>query len=789
MKKTKLLLNPLAVAIAIALPISVPTFAAPQLEEVIVTAQKREQNLQDVPIAITAFSPAQLEAAGASTIIDIEKSTPNAQLRASRGTNSTLTAFIRGIGQQDPLWGFEPGVGVYLDDVYIARPQGAVMDLMDLERLEILRGPQGTLYGKNTIGGAIKYITKKMTGEHSGSVKVAVGSAGQNDIKVANQVPLIEDELYFGFAVGILKRDGFGTQYKDYNPTDQTFNRTEENYNKDVKAARASVEYSPTDSLFIRVAADALEDTSNSRCGSRFATNTVAGPNGEFFSPRGSVYDSDCGMTQEQEVLSRGLSLTVQYDITDELSTKVVLSNRSGSTKTFIDFDGTPLDSFDIPAFYEDEQTTAEIQINYTMDSLAIVGGLYYYDGTALGAFDALFGQFGGVGVLSGTAFTNGVNGEVDTESTGVYVNVNWSVTDAMTLTLGGRYTSDEKSAIAQRRHLITANSVPGTTSQGSAITFGQPQDDTFIRQPTDFDKNDMNNSWNKFSPTVKADYKLNDETMIYVSYSEGFKSGGFDMRTDARFEPNAVDGFDPETVGTFETGLKTQLFDNRLRLNLGLFYTDYTDMQVTVQAPAPAPNFFSSTVVNAGEATIQGLELEATFQATEGLALRLALGLLDAEFDTIDETVPTGAVDGNGDPVLTVINRANENTVNGITYVAWGMQNAPDMTGQIAATYDLDIGSTGSLQFNIAYSYRDDVRMFEAVESVIDQEAYGLVDASVVWKSPEESWTAILSGKNLADKEYRTGGYNFPGTAGEDAILGYYGDPRTITLTLGYEY
>ncbi len=788
MKKTKLLLNPLAVAVAIALPISVPTFAAPQLEEVIVTAQKREQNLQEVPIAITAFSPAQLEAAGASTIIDIEKSTPNAQLRASRGTNSTLTAFIRGIGQQDPLWGFEPGVGVYLDDVYIARPQGAVMDLMDLERLEILRGPQGTLYGKNTIGGAIKYITKKMTGEHSGSVKVAVGTAGQNDIKVANQIPLIEDELYFGFAVGILKRDGFGTQYKDYDPADQTFNRTEENYNKDVKAARASVEYSPTDSLFIRVAADALEDTSNSRCGSRFADNTVAGPNGEFFGPRESVYDSECGMTEEQEVLSRGVSLTVQYDITDELSSKFVLANRSGSTKTFIDFDGTPLDSFDIPAFYNDEQTTAEVQINYTMDSLAIVGGLFYYDGTATGAFDALFGHFSGA-ILDGSAFSNGVNGEVDTESTGAYVNVNWSFTDSLTLTAGGRYTRDEKSALAQRFFIVTANSIPGTTSQGSALTHGLAQYDTLVATRTDFDKNDMNDSWNEFSPTIKLDYKLNDETLVYVSYSEGFKSGGFDMRTDAVVEPNAVEGFDPETVVTYETGLKTQLFDNRLRLNLGLFYTDYTDMQVTVQSPAPAPSFFSSTVVNAGEATIQGLELEATFQATESWTINMALGLLDAEFDTVDETVPTGAVNGDGDPVLTVINRANDNTVNGVFYEAWGMQNAPDMNFQLATSYNLDIGSSGSLQFNIAYSFRDDVRMFEATESIIDQESYDLIDASVVWKSPEESWTAILSGKNLADEEYRTGGYNFPATAGEDAILGYYGDPRTITLTLGYEY
>ncbi len=792
MKKTKLHLNPLAAAIAIALPasVAVPAMAQPQLEEVIVTAQKREQNLQEVPIAITAYSPAQLEAAGASTIIDIEKSTPNAQLRASRGTNSTLTAFIRGIGQQDPLWGFEPGVGVYLDDVYIARPQGAVMDLMDLERLEILRGPQGTLYGKNTIGGAIKYVTKKMTGEHSGSVKVAVGSHGQNDIKVSNQVPMIEDKLYFGYAAGILKRDGFGTQYKDYNSATGTFGREEENYNKDVKAARATLEYSPTDSLFFRLAGDALEDTSNNRCGHRFDTNTVAGPNGEFFAPTDTVYDSECGMTEEQEVLARGYSLTAEYDVNDELTTKLVLSRRKGSTQTFIDFDGTPVDSFEIPAIYDDEQTTGELQVNWTTDNIAIVGGLFYYDGTAAGAFDALFAQFGGVGVLSGTAFTNGVRGEVDTESTGAYVNVDWDISDRLGLTVGGRYTRDEKAAIAQRVLFVTTRAFAGSNNQGSFLTYGLLENaGSTPSYATDFDKNDMNNSWNEFSPTVKVDYNLGDETMLYVSYSEGFKSGGFDMRTDARFEPNAVEGYDPETVQTYELGLKTQLFDNRLRLNVGAFYTDYTNMQVTVQAPAPAPTFFSSTVVNAGESEIQGLEIEASFQATDGLAINVAAGLLDAEFITVSEIVPTGAVDGNGDPVLTTINRANPNTVNGVDYEAWGMQNAPDYNYQVAAVYDLEIGDAGSLQFNLAYSYRDDVRMFESNTSQLDQEGYGLVDASVVWKSSSEQWSATLSGKNLADEEYRTGGYNFPATAGEDAILGFYGDPRTVTLTLGYEY
>lgn len=803
---------------------ALPAAAAPTVEEVIVTAQKREQNILEVPIAMSAFSSSQLDAAGASTIIDIEKSVPNAQFRSSRGTNSTLTAFIRGVGQQDPLWGFEPGVGVYLDDVYIARPQGAVLDLIDLERVEVLRGPQGTLYGKNTIGGAIKYVTKKMSGEVGGELKATIGSYDQRDFKVASQVPLIADKLYAGFAFGNLKRDGFGTQFKDYDPNTQTFGRTEENYNKDVEVARASLEYSPNDDLFFRFAYDELEDRSNNRCGSRIDANDpvtgsdigqsqVPGPvHGETFGPLPDVFDSQCGMSEKQLVDNSGWSLTGEWSINEELSSKLVFAKRDGGTETFIDFDGTPLDSFEVPAIYKDEQTTAELQINWTTDSLAFVGGLFYYDGTAAGAFDALFGHFSG-SILDGSTFTNGVDGEVDTKSTGAYANLNWSLSEALTLTVGGRFTRDEKEAIARRQFIVTTNDVPGTTSQGSAITYGRSIDDTLIATRTDFGKDDMNGSWSEFSPTVKLDYKVNEDVMTYLSYSQGFKSGGFDMRTDAVVEPNAVNGFDPETVDTYELGVKAMLADSRVRLAANVFYSDYNDQQVTVQAPAPAPAFFSSTVVNAGESEIKGLEVEAVIQVTDDFMLSMALGLLDAEFKVVDSTflestfqngTPGDATDdttatqqvniANGASVVSTVYAGSDTSsavVSSSTeeVPAWEVQNAPEKTFQIAGAYDYSIGEYGTLQYNLIYSYRDKVRMFDAVPAAIDQGSYSLFDASIVWISPEENWTAILAGKNLRDKEYRTGGYNFVNTAGEDAVLGFYGAPRTVSLTIGYQY
>ncbi|MFT5888941.1 MAG: iron complex outermembrane receptor protein [Zhongshania sp.] len=177
------------------------------MEEVLVTAQKREQNLQEVLVSITTFNAAELETKGITTITELEKSVPNTQFRASRATNSTLTAYIRGVGQQDPLRGFEPGIGVYVDDVYYARPQAAIMNVFDVERIEVLRGPQGTLYGKNTVGGAIKYITRKMSGDLEGEITAATGAYGQQDTIISAQIPIIDHQLYIAVAIALMEHE------------------------------------------------------------------------------------------------------------------------------------------------------------------------------------------------------------------------------------------------------------------------------------------------------------------------------------------------------------------------------------------------------------------------------------------------------------------------------------------------------------------------------------------------------------------------------------------------------
>lgn len=746
MKTKSLSKNPLAgvIAVAVALSGSSTVFAADQkiaLEEVIVTAQKREQNMQDVPVAVTAFSAADLNNAGVQDVTEIQKTAPNVTMQVSRGTNTTLTAYVRGIGQADPLWGFEPGVGLYVDDVYLARPQGGVLDVYDVERIEVLRGPQGTLYGKNTIGGAVKYVTKRLTGEPELSISGALGSYNQRDIKIAGQMPLIEDKLLFGASVAQFKRDGFG----------EFLLSGDDNYNKDVTAARVSLEFLPTDNLSFLFSADKTDDDSNAKGGHRM-TPSVYLPSEPIPS---SVYDTYADMDTHNSVESSGASLTVTWDINDAVRLKSITAYREGDTYTNIDFDNTSLPSAHVPAVYNDDQTTQEFQLSYTGEKLDMVGGLYYYEGTASGAFDVILGAFNAAGPFDPSlgSFDALSAGSVDTTSYAAYLHATYTFNDTWALTLGGRYTMDKKSADVYKEQLF----VDGTSSAVGG------QDLLSLAVLTDY-QND--NEWKKFSPRVSVDYTLNDDTLIYASYSEGFKSGGFDMRGDATANPGTVNGYDPETVETFELGVKSELFDGRVRLNAAAFYSEYTDMQVTVQEGVGGSNYVSS-VLNAGESEIRGFELEAVAQITEGLSASLMAGLIDAEYISVEEDTPAGVVDLSDD---------------------WSFANTPEKVASLKLNYARSFGNWGDIALSAGASYRSETQIFQ-VESAIDEDSYTLWDASAVWYSADEHWTVGLHAKNITDEEYRVGGYNFANLGGEEVVVGYYGNPRTVSLNFGYQF
>jgi len=741
-----------------------------------VTARRRAENLRDVPISVTAITGEGLQDSGAQDITYLNQVVPNTTLEVSRGTSNTLTAFIRGVGQQDPVAGFEAGVGIYIDDVYLNRPQGAVLDIYDVERVEVLRGPQGTLYGRNTIGGAVKYITKRLGRQPSASVRASVGSYSQADLVVKGETP-IGDSLAVGGAVATFNRDGFG----------KNLTLGTENYDKEVTAARASMEWTPSYDLFVRLSGDYYKDDSNPVGGHRLIPGLLSGA-----PVLDDVYDTRGGITGENETEQQGLSLLVEYDINPEWMFKSITAWREDDTINQIDFEALPPADLDVATIYENEQFSQEFQLNYTGENVTGVAGLYYLDANAFGPFDVRLFQLGEVlGLPQFNAFTLG---DVDTETWSVFADASFDLANMFGLdtglefSVGGRYTDDKRSSRVLRQNMLGASSFFG----------GDP---TVVATTSDFEGSD---TFSEFTPRASLAWQPNDQHNLYVSWSQGFKGGSFDPRglTTAAPDFNG-DGtvsedevfefmrFEPETVDTYEIGAKSSFADGRVSTSLALFYSDYTDIQVPGSIGVDTSgdgisDTFAGVTTNAGAATVQGIELEANAllgrnMATSGDALTsmLTLGYIDAEYDEFITSV-TDPSTGS-----TALEDVSDQRV---------FQNTPDWTGHLNLRYDVPMGffgNDGMLSAIGAWSYRGKTNQFEIPSQFLDQENYSLYDLHLVWKRNDGRYEIGLHGRNLSDEQYKTSGYVFATPDGTQSTLGlegvmnaFYAPPRTVTLT-----
>ncbi|HET6564258.1 MAG TPA: TonB-dependent receptor plug domain-containing protein, partial [Xanthomonadales bacterium] len=331
------------------------------LEEVVVTSQRREAKLMEVPLAVTALTGEELEQLGALDLVYLTQSSPNTTLEVSRGTNSTLTAFIRGVGQQDPVAGFESGVGIYVDDVYLNRPQAGVLDIYDVERIEVMRGPQGTLYGRNTIGGAIKYVTRRLSTEAELKVRGRIGNYSMMDATATGSAPL-SDTFRIGGSFATFNRDGFG----------ENLNLGIDNYEKKAYGGRLSAEWEPTEDLFFRLSGDWMQDDSDPRQGHRLTVGNLSGA-----PVLDNVFDTRAGLnTPTQEVKAKGYSFLAEWHASDLITWRGIASYRDDTTWTPIDFDSLPSADLDVPALYENDQTSFELQAVFSADSWDGVAGL-----------------------------------------------------------------------------------------------------------------------------------------------------------------------------------------------------------------------------------------------------------------------------------------------------------------------------------------------------------------------------------------------------------------------------
>jgi iron complex outermembrane recepter protein len=741
-------------------------------EQIVVTARRREELIQDVPGAVSAFSGAKIEQAGIQDVTGLADLTPNTTLKTSRATNTTLTAFIRGIGQQDPVAGYEQGVGIYLDDVYLARPQGALQDIYDLERIEILRGPQGTLYGRNTIGGAVKYVSRKLSSNAELNVKVALGEYNQRDLVVRGNLP-VTDTFRIGATIATFNRDGFGSNVVN----------GRENYNKDVVAGRISAEFTPTSSLFVRIAADRTNDDSLPRQGHRLTpAPAIAGslaPLPGHYDTRSNLY-TVLGMEQKVEI--EGQSLLVDYALSPLLSFKSITAHRKGESIAPIDFDSLNQPLFEAPAIYRDKQTSQEFQLTYTGPRWQGVAGLYYMKSNAFNEFDVLFNALVPQGLSLYTL------DDFDTKASAIFADVTYNVTPKFDVSVGGRYTDDKREARIFKRNYL---GLQGSPTLGNPSAIGLPTN-------TDLQKGDLSRTDTKFTPRVGFSWKFAPGHNFYGVYAEGFKGGLFDPRMDLGGQPNTAvslakrRGVEPEEVSSYELGLKSALYGGRLQTNAAVFYMDYKNVQI----PGSIPTFdaagnvtgFAGNVTNAGKAKVQGLELEAIARVTDRLSVAGMLGVIDAEYK---EWIVANGLTGAAAALINIASAAV-------------FQNTPKTQASITGTYEMPLsilGRGGNLAIQGTASFKSKTYFFELVRptgvaaidvnvpaaELLSQEKYTLVDASLLWTSRDRRITAGIVARNLGDKRYKVAGYPFGGF--HNTISAFYGDPRTVKLVASYTF
>ena len=746
------------------------TTAVAEGGEIVVTARRREERLVEVPIAVTAISGEELARRGALDLTDVAQSVPNVTLEASRATNSTLSAFIRGIGQQDPVSGFEQGVGIYLDDVYLNRPQAAVLDIYDVERIEVLRGPQGTLYGRNTIGGAVKYVSRRLSRDFDLRARATYGTYDQAEGVITASAPLSED-VRMGASLARLSRGGFGTN----------FTTGLENYNKDVWAGRASLEMGGYGApIFVRVSADYTRDMSNPRGGHRLVPGYQSGA-----PVLSNVYDTRGGLNDPKQLVeSYGFAVNAEIDLSEALTLRSISAWREDDSATPIDFDALPAVDVDVPGLYLNEQISQEFQLVYdNLGPLSGILGVYYLDAKADTLFDVrLFTNAAGFPGL--TAFTQA---NVDTKTYAIFGEFTYDFSEQLSLTLGGRYTWDEREAQILRQNYLNGGS---PVFGGAGTAFGAPG--------TNFTGS---REFTKFTPRASLSFKPTPDHNLYGSYSQGFKGGGFDPRGVGTNAPDlngdgvrsndevaAFLSFRPESVDSYEVGYKGSLMGGALFVAVAGFYADYTDIQIpgSVACVSSGVPTFCGVVSNAGKATFKGLEFEGTARLGNGFSLSASAGYIDAKFDEYITNIAAKPTD---------VAQFRK------------VQNTPEFTGSVSANYLASLGE-GDLNLNAGVSYRSRTTQFEIPNPFIDQEGYALVDASVTYTAPGARWSIGVYGKNLTDERYKTSGYTFvtanpttgaiingangfPGASlgREGTLTAFYGNPRQVFVTATVKY
>jgi iron complex outermembrane receptor protein len=794
--------------------------AAPSaLEEIVVTAEKRSERIQDVPIAITAFSEAMLQNKGIVDLHGLSQLTPNVTLDQGSpfsGSNSVLSASIRGIGQDDFAFNLDPGVGVYVDGVYFARTVGANQSLLDVERIEILKGPQGTLFGRNTIGGAISIVTRTPGDEFAVRAQVTGGSFSRRDVSVLADIPLAEN---------LLSTITFSTQYQDgyekripypsptpyvsdplgalHSSGTEAFD-TQGGTNQQV--VRGKVLWKASDSVTATFTGDWTHTNQPSTASTPLAEIT-SGPTavfGAFYNlcllgvpfaptaalvcgPRGVVgtplwqanlnpattrllygpavtntgnIDTTYATGQNFDKLdSYGTAATVDWDINNAFKFRSITSYRRLHWDSGLDADGSPIDFFELSFAEGQHQFSQELQLIADLfdSKLKLVSGLYYFDE---GGYIHDFVTFGG-GLLQ----VDGPN-ELETKSYAAYIHADYKVTDKFGVTVGGRVSEDRKFFTGGQQDLNQffykiSGCYPPTASAsliGAPATLtcqqalGFPNPDN-VNQVYPIGENHQN--FTEFTPTLGAQYHFTDDVMGYASFAKGFKTGGWTTRLTAPLPPGSpAQSFGPETDRTYELGLKSDWFDRTLIVNAAAFVSYYDGIQLTYQIST------SPVTQNAGNALIKGFEVEAQSILGSHFAMTGNVGYLDAYYTEVSTFAQ--ATTGSSLP------------------------KTPRLKFTLSPDAHTSLPNGASVRLGVDYTHT--AEMFNDVQNtpLLARPKEDMFNASTAITSPNGKVTLTLGGTNLSDRRFITTGQ--PQIAG-GVIFGTYNAPREWYATLGAKY
>lgn len=761
----------LALSVALALAAPMPVFAADQaLEEVIVTARKREENLQAVPTAINVFTADKLKDLQIDNLVDMQSTTPNVTMSETSGLQSgSLSVFIRGIGN-DP--GFEQGIGVYLDDVYLARQTGLMMDVYDVERIEVLKGPQGNLYGRNTIGGAIKYITKEPDETTQAHIEGKLGSYNLRQAKGSLSGPLVDGLLYGGVGLAYKKRDGIQDNLYD----NREFNAP------DSRAARGDLKFTPTDTVTVKLMANYTHDGGSPSIPTRLAVDKTAlqaqydkALNILHALPPGSA-PSDLTENQDPDkvntsfdnfddfrIITRTFAATVQWELSDALSFKSVSAQRDQENTAVYDFGTSSQVFIQNTNHVHAHDLSQEFQLNYTGDGIDAVGGVYYGNATSNTPGLAYLGPRFPIASPIPIAYdrtTHNTKDWANVTTIAYYGNVDYDFTDDWHGSAGLRYTKDMR-AVERDSH-FTGLAYARFTPTSNPVVLPPDAVKSLLASNNDIPKTTA--AWTNFSPTFKLSYDFDENTMGYVSVASGFKSGNFNTTSPQLGEVA------PEKVRTYAVGLKSTLLDNRLRLNSEAFYNDYTDKQLSsIQV---INGQLANVIDNVGKAHTQGVDFEANWLTpVEGLQVDVSVGYLESVMDKFDTV----------DPVT-------RQPVDAAGHTSLGF--APRWTVGTRLSYTMPVAEYGDLIFSGDAAYRAKAYTNSPINRndplAVTQQApeYAIYNAGVVFKDASKHWRVGLEGKNLTDRRVLVNSY-----AVSSFIDAGYNDPKTYALSVGYDY